>query len=917
VSKWVSLANGFVPAIPGRSALTDDCSVAQALAATGYRFKNGETVVLSAPFLSPAALHSVLRYLHACRIEAMMGQLRASWLNGPKMSQRMDLLVWTRASSQFARLRQDPELGAQIVGLNRSTGHLKQQLHHEKRLCRTIVCQQAGDLTQFCEVLSETVRPFAVVIDATPFGYRENTGELIDHLDEYFPDIPLILLGTLGDQQLESELPNLVREGVFWRQHLMDDTPIVPDKPRVRSLSLVHIPDYRLNNRLVQCSTYCRDLHRALEHHTKERKEVSSPLYKILGTLRALVIPITFYEAMLDRRRHGGLYPVRPIADWLDHIAITKLPTGEADNLRDLALTEIKELMAMVETGQTGKAQALNHWLNEIRNPKTPSLIVVRSESESQYLKDWLTRDFAEALTTGMLAVLGAGSVRDSNRTLHSNFKQALVLGQLWDSDRWALMLGEETYWLSYPMESHLFQRIGQQIAPAYQKEGQHKSDWWTFGPSPYHALPPPEAALPEEDWTACSGQYLQYEAIEIDLPTDPDWISTLMADVEDLPQRTTQDGPPMAGELTIETDGGAFYRYGEGQQVYVLRDQQGSETLKHVAAEDVVEGDTLVRLNGEDERCFSLVELMIDYAEDNSTEYRAFQSLVGQWHTYVDHAVHACGGLEGLHRQLQVAGISITLESVRRWSRHIGIKPEQKKVVPLMARLGKIKHTDTDIRSVQNAQRSIHGLHSQIGRRLRTLAVAAKVGHIETTGTAANVVSQDDLAELVCVEEVVSIRRHPVDPEAPVATRSLVNVLKTAVAHSEGRMVATPAALKSAIDSPYQDLDKVRQCLQILKEDYYRVYAKGKTIKLDQAITAGKRHQIDFKGDTSSVTKGKYRKDYYRSYNGDHVDIGKHLGIGDSYAPERCFRLHFHWDVQAQQIVIHHAGRHLPTSSG
>lgn len=917
MSKWVGLAKGFIPATPGYSSIAGDYAVAQALAAAGYRFKNGENVVLSAPFLTPTALHHVLRYLHTCRIEAMRGQLRAPWLNGPKMSQYKDLLVWTRASSQFSHLRKDLEIGAQLVGLNRSTGHLKQQLHHEKRLCRTIVCQQAGDLTEFCEVLSKVVRPFAVVIDATPFGCRENLSELLDHISEFFFGIPYVLLGTIGDQQLENELPRLVRKGAFWRQHLLDETPVKSDELKMHSLSLVNIPDHQINDRLLKCSIYCRELHKMLEHHIKGRKEVSSPLYKILGTLRALVVPIAFHEAILDQHRQGGLYPVRPIKDWLGSIARVNLPTGDVDNLRDKTITAIRRLMEMINTGSTGKAQALAHWLEKNRNNSGSSLIVTRSERESKYLKDWLTRDFAAELNNGKLAVLGAGSVRDCNRTLDSEFKQVLVLGQLWDSDRWALMLGEKVSWLSYPMESHWFQRVGRKVVAACQKEGEHKPDWWSFRPSPYHELPLKEAGVPEEEWATCTGKYVLRDTIEIDLPTDPDWISTLMADVEDQPYQAAQDDPPVLGELTIETGSGAFYRYGEGQQVYVLRDQQGAEKLKHVAAEDVLPGDTLVRLNGDDERCFSLVELMIDYAEGNTTEYRVFQSLVSQWHTYVDHAVHVCGGIEDLHRQLQSAGISITLESVRNWSRHFVIGPTEKKVVPLMARLGKIKHTEADIQSVQNAQRSIRGLHSQMGRRLRALAVAAKVGHIDIAGTADNIVSQDELVELVCVEEVVSIRHHKGSPKDPIAPRSLESILKSSIEQSKGRLVATQAALKSVVNSHYQNFDKVEQCLKVLSEYFYKVYANGDKIRLEDAIEEGKKYQIEFKGDSSDITKGKFQSYYERRYMGRKVDIGKHLGIGNSRNPERCFRLHFHWDKQEQKIVIHHAGRHLPTYNG
>lgn len=92
-------------------------------------------------------------------------------------------------------------------------------------------------------------------------------------------------------------------------------------------------------------------------------------------------------------------------------------------------------------------------------------------------------------------------------------------------------------------------------------------------------------------------------------------------------------------------------------------------------------------------------------------------------------------------------------------------------------------------------------------------------------------------------------------------------------------------------------------------------MYASGAS--LEAAICMGLPHGIEFKSDTSIKTKGQYKNIYYPLYKGGKIDIGRHLGIGSSRNPERCFRIHFHFDESSQQIVVHHAGRHLPVALG
>jgi hypothetical protein len=68
------------------------------------------------------------------------------------------------------------------------------------------------------------------------------------------------------------------------------------------------------------------------------------------------------------------------------------------------------------------------------------------------------------------------------------------------------------------------------------------------------------------------------------------------------------------------------------------------------------------------------------------------------------------------------------------------------------------------------------------------------------------------------------------------------------------------------------------------------------------------------YAGNMSDITKGKFESRYWRQYDGQKVDISRHIKLGRSFDQRHTLRLYFHWDAKADKIVIHHAGEHLPT---
>ena len=84
----------------------------------------------------------------------------------------------------------------------------------------------------------------------------------------------------------------------------------------------------------------------------------------------------------------------------------------------------------------------------------------------------------------------------------------------------------------------------------------------------------------------------------------------------------------------------------------------------------------------------------------------------------------------------------------------------------------------------------------------------------------------------------------------------------------------------------------------------------------LQSAVEKLNQSKIVFRGDMAQETQGKHKSVYKkRLYKGRPADLSKHIRIGNSYSPERCFSVHFELDNSEKALVIHHAGKHLPTS--
>jgi hypothetical protein len=909
---WSKRAEGLLPAIPALEALTQlpDGSLQAGLAAAAYRLKEGESVWLSFPIANAYSLMAIVRYLHAVRLAAIYGEVRASWANRPLMQARTDLVVWTRASACYARWRQEPDLGVQWVRKERNHALALKQ---PGRLLRTLLCSPGGSLTALCDELAKQTQAFLHVIDLTPWGMRECAGELLDHLESFFPTLPILVLSVTGDSSVDGSLKR--RRGLsHWGQTLGDDVQwLRMGKKFSTEIRLIQLPDTRIEEPLARSLVLCRELKELLEHHPQVAKTVLPSLHKVIRTLRTLTFPVSFYEHYMGQRRRGGMYPTLPLSEWLDRALKISLPTGRAEQTRDQVVQLLRTVVAQLQTGESGKQQAVSRWLSLNVSPGTHCLLVTGSEGDAKVLRDWLFIEAHDALWGEYLSVIGTSSARDLYSHLgKKRYDRALVVTSLWDSDLWVLSLANVVDWLAYPRECHWQQRVASQWCGAMAATPHGKLAWWQWEALPPDAPVPPGNAIPVEVWAQCSGKYTSYNTVVCDIPDNPDWIADLMAPIpEPVSSRNIQPG---SGEVSVVTEEGGQYRYYLSQRIYVLIGNEGQEILECLSAGEIEVGQQLVEMK-EDGSAEGLLELLLDHTLENSVQHKSEQKIAERWHHFVDHAYYRCNSLENFHQKLANNGISIGLQQLKNWVAHSVIGPNNAStVVPVMARLSGLNTSEKDWRSVINAQRHVKGFHSAMGKILKQVALGVRGGNTTVKGSAAHLLDPEILMDLVRVETVASVHRHPVVVKLKTQD-SIEALLRQYAENSCGKLIVTNSAYNSARQSEFRDLNQVDNCLRFLTSDLFDAYSSTQ-VTLEKAIEIGKQHHIRFSGDTSPTTQGQF-SDYQRTYKNRPVNIGKHLGIGTSRDPRRCFRLHFHWDDEDKQLVVHHAGRHLPTSQG
>ncbi|GAB3375120.1 hypothetical protein NCG89_02975 [Spongiibacter taiwanensis] len=908
--QWIEKAQGYRFAIPAFNYIeTLACGdvLGSAAAALGYRLRHGQSVWLSAPVAGAADLGHLLCYLHALRMEAHSGVLQSRWFNRINMYERPDLVVWTNRREQFVGLRTNPELGVDMIRANASHRDGIVPLLNPDRVLRTLLAQSSANTLQLCEDLVGNCHPFAMVVDATPYGRRDDVGTLLETLNSYFPSVPVVILTAMGDFHTEQDIAR--RPFNLWRQPVGRGLFKEKTQTNLRPRILV-AKDNTFNEHLTLLCDQGRQVKEAVKFSPSGREAIKA-IDQITSALRSLAVPLSFHENHQNANRRGGPYPVKPVSDWLDDLSRVSLSSGEHQELLYLFTQQASQLLEMLEEGGVGKQQAVDKWIKENLKTGTRIAIGVGSERSASLLQTWLIAQYNVSISDGSLSVVGVNSSRDLYRKSTAPIDKLLLVGPLWLQGYWAFTLANNVDLLCYESESYWAIKHGQRWK-AYLNGDADSPSWWDLKPSPFRYINPAETGMPVEVWSDCSGQYKHRIELDITLPKDNAWFDILMAPIAEPAPSGARE--PDDDDVVVLTDAGRKHSFHRRQRVYVVRDEDGKDKLKRIPAEDITTHDTLLLTDDGSDDCQALLETLISYTSDNTADYDLVRQFSARWEDYVSLAIDKTGSTDAFHKALTAEGIKIGLPAVQGWARHTGIGPSDgvrstTEHVFAVAKIAGVATKPSEVEPIAKAIQHIRNIHRGLGKDLRRLIANAAVPDREITGSAAKVLNQEVLSDLVRLEGVEKIIQFPHAPKDTV--RTLSGLLKDHAEISD-RVVVTPRAVRSAEDSNYGNLDKAEKCLSLLENEYFDMFMGDK--HPSDCELASRRAGITYAGGMSAVTQGQHASAYSVRYNGKNVDIGRHLRIGSSRDPELCFRTHFHWDDQDKKVVIHHFGRHLPT---
>jgi hypothetical protein len=269
------------------------------------------------------------------------------------------------------------------------------------------------------------------------------------------------------------------------------------------------------------------------------------------------------------------------------------------------------------------------------------------------------------------------------------------------------------------------------------------------------------------------------------------------------------------------------------------------------------------------------------------------------------------------MRKQLADEGIGVVEATVRTWVKGRVIGPENPQVIAVFASACSWGQAAVRAVRIANAIKAVRAERRKLGHDLRA-ALLARAKGVEKLRIGRAELDPMVLDELLSLETVVRVEvpETPLEDVAPgpVAGSPLLTDLPGLIEDRfPGRLLFTSAALRSLKDCHFRDVELARHCFDLMATRLFETYWDGG--RLQETLMAFKEAGIDFAGGTARTTQGRSHC-YDRRYKGRRVDIGAHLKLGNARDPTLTMRIHFHWDDDDRQLVIHHAGAHLPVQS-
>lgn len=919
---WRELVEQSWPAVTASELLRDGAEVwrhdgfdmpspeeAVALAATGRVVRFGQSVHLSLPVGAEATLPRLAFYLHRLRLDAASGLIRSTWLNPISIAHRTDLIVFGRSRRMWRDFSTSVVMRPEIV--DRPT------LLEASELQRTLLVSGKGDLLELLGLLEARCKPFAIVVHVAPQGCDEQSQSLIKVLPEFFHDVPIVALGYTG-QTWPEPFPMHA-----WNTRLGDVVALREDAGTPTAhfphIEVVAARDSVMDSFVKKLGFMVWSLKRKLEEAGGLSSEFSA-LMAVDRALRSLNVPFPVHEKGTLRHVRGGRYPIRMVESWLDIASRLKGRRGDIQELHSQIMAMIRQMIGDLAQATPGRTEALVQLCGDalVRKQRVNILVGGRRDAEilQNYLESRLGPEALEMVTVSKMD--GATAVSPDQTDL------AIYAGVLYPSRvHWLGLAARKKVVLCHPFEHErvcsLIQGWWRQYALASAAQGDKQRLWSLRWPENGYLC---DETVDDESLAAdpvpftlldIDGQYppkMREARLEAYRGYD-DWLDVLLAEPlplhrdDELPTERTRD------VVVLHLEGQSTpIRSGANQQMMRLLGEQ----LELCLARELDVGNELVILTSSEDRVATQRDLFDMFVQNNHGLNQTLR-IAEKWQAYVDAAMERFNGSAvELNKHLRSQRLEVHNSTVQNWANGGVIGPQNALAIRLLADLAQVPNAEKMADMVAKAIVVVRNEHRVIGGDLRRAIAASRSRDISAVHIGTRRFARDVFDAMVQVVKVTRIER-PALEQKGLNLKTIKDVALDFAMLNPGKVVFTSACERGLRTSTFADVVAFGRVLQVLVDGFYLMLSDhSKSLKEVEAMLAS--IPASYAGGMSEITKGKHDQHYFRIYEGEKVDISRHIKLGRAFDPRYTLRLHFHWDERRAKIVVHHAGEHLPTLS-
>ncbi|QBY55539.1 hypothetical protein [Cupriavidus oxalaticus] len=879
---------------------------AVAMAAVGRLLRFGQSVHLSLPIGREATLARLAFYLHRLRLDAAGGLLRSTWLNPISIALRTDLIVFGRPRRMWRDFSTSVVMRPRVVNANQPLDASEFQ--------RTLLVSGQDNLMDVLSLLSSKAKPFALVVQITPQGCDENSLSLIKVSREFFPNVPIVALGYTG-QALVEPLPMHT-----WNTRLGDVAALRRDSGAPidcsSQIEVIAARDPTMDAFVKKLGFMAWNLKRKMEETGGLSQELSA-MMAVDRALRGLNVPLPVHEQGTLRHVRGGRYPIRTIESWLDIASRLKGRRGDIQELHSQIMATVRHMIKDLSEAKPGRVELIVELCRDAISRSQRVSVLVGGRRDAQILQNYLE----ERLGLEAVRLVAVSQMDGASAIAPPATDLAIYAGVLYPSRiHWLGLHASKKIIVCHPFERERVCATAQAWWKSHAlpsaPEGDKQRLWSLQWPANRYL----QDSLVDGDSLANSAVSFTLSDIDGEYPLKlrvaqletfrgfDDWLNVLLTEPipvqrdEELAQEHTRD------VVVLHLEGQAEpIRVGINQQMMRL---QGEE-LEACPAKDISVRNELMILASSEERVATQKDLFDMFVQDN---YGLAQTLriAEKWQEYVDTGMTKFKTAVELNIYLKSKRFIVHNSTVQNWAHGGVIGPQDPTAIRLLANLAQVANADLMAGMVANAISEVRHEHRRIGTDLRRAITVSRNRDISAVQIGTRRFSRDVFDAMVRIVKVVRMER-PALEQGPTSPATIKDVAMEFAMRHGTKLLFTSGCERVMRNSTFGDVAAFGKILQVLVDGFYPMLADhSKSLKDVEAMLAP--IPASYAGGMSEITKGKHEQHYFRIYEGEKVDISRHIKLGRAFNPRYTLRLHFHWDELRAKVVVHHAGEHLPT---